>query len=83
MPKFYVLQPGPESSAWPVVVEGIHSQTFPSRKDALAYVIGECRAAERRGSAGTVISIQRTDGRWRRFDSRLLSVHDGDDQAAP
>lgn len=83
MPKFYVLQPGPEPSAWPVVVEGSHSQTFSSRQAALTYVIRECRAAERHGAAGTIISIQGTDGRWRHFDSCLLPVHDGDDQVAP
>lgn len=78
MPTFYVLQPGPEPSAGPVVLEGEHAQTFPSRRDAMAYVVKACRTAERHGLADTVISIQGTDGRWRRFDSHLLPVLDDD-----
>lgn len=79
---FCIPQLAPKLSApTAVVVEDHHTHRFPSRQEALAYALQECREAARRGASDAVIKIQGTDGAWRTFDSRLLPIHEADEPA--
>jgi hypothetical protein len=79
LPRFYLPYPGSDSTEG-LLVHDDKAWRFPSRKEALAFVMDYCR--EERAIAGVVekavIGIEGQDGQWRMFDTRLEPV--GDDE---
>jgi len=72
LPKFYLPYPANDSTE-SILLDGDRTIRFPTRKDALAFVMERCR--RERPAADTynaVISIEGQDGLWRSFDTHLM-----------
>lgn len=72
LPKFYLPYPDIDS-AESILLDGDKTICFPTRKDALAFVMERCRTERLPADAdNAVISIEGRDGLWRSFDTRLM-----------